>query len=105
MNLFDVPTVWTRDEGDLVVTTYFGCPDLVPEEADEYKDMEGDGPITVVHKKMGERIIQKEIKDKSGKIIQEAIKENVLEMIKPSEYRKIVEDKIKEQIEKEKLGK
>ena len=39
--------VWTRPDGDLTVTEYRNCPDLVPAEAREHLEAAKGGPVVV----------------------------------------------------------
>ena len=74
--------VWTHPDGDLTVTEYRNCPDLVPAEAREHLEAAKGGPVIVPRRTVSPAVISKE-----GLTTKEA----VTEMVSVSAYKATLE--------------
>ena len=74
--------VWTHPDGDLTVTEYRNCPDLVPAEAREHLEAAKGGPVIVPRREVAPAVISKE-----GLVTKEA----VTELVSVTDYKATLE--------------
>lgn len=87
--------VWTRPDGDLTVTEYRNCPDLVPAEAREHLEAAKGGPVVVPRRTKTPAVVGKD-----GRVTKEA----VTEMVSLSEYRATLEARARLEVSPEEIA-